>query len=111
MGGQHLTHAFPKPNAQSVLLAVTSDDDLVVVLQELPCLAARQLQSFGSAPAQFQQGSVRVWGLAGDCSGGHQVTRTKVAASDRVVGDLLQRCPVQVLEVRLGDSGLVLVGG
>jgi len=55
VGRQYLTHTLPKSNAQSVFLAVTPDDDLVKVLQELPGLATRQLHRFGALPAELQK--------------------------------------------------------
>lgn len=111
MGWKHLSHTLSKADAQSVLLAMSPDDDLVVVLQELPGLSARQLQCLGSPPAQFQEGSIGVWSLAGDGAGGHQITRPEIAAGDRVMSNLLQWRPVKVLEVRLGDKRFVLVRG
>lgn len=57
---QHLTSATAKTNAQAIFLAVPTNDDLIVVLQEFSCLAALKLHVLGATPAQLQQRAVRV---------------------------------------------------
>lgn len=52
---QHLTSASAEANAQTILLAVSTNDDLIVILQEFTRLAALQLKRLGAAPAQLQE--------------------------------------------------------
>lgn len=107
---QHLTSTSAEANAQSILFTVSSDDDLIVVLQELARLAALQLHCLGAAPAQLQEGTIRIGSLATYGARGHQITGAQVAAGGSVMSDLLQWRPVKMLEVGLADECLIVVG-
>lgn len=107
---QHHPTGRPEPDPQLVVPAEAPNGDLVVVLQELAALAAQQLHLLGALPAEFEHRPERVRRVSADRSAGHQVTRLEVAPGDGVVGDLLQRRPVQVSIVGPADGRRDTVG-
>jgi len=111
MSRQHLASTSAKTNAQSILFAVSTNDDLIKVLQKFTSLAALQLHRLCATPAQFQERSIGIRGLSTNCARGHQITRTQITTCNRVMSNLLEGSPVQMLKVGLADERLIIIGG
>ena len=76
----------------------------VAVLNELSLCAVGHGDGLGAAPRDFKHGAEGALFGATDGSTRHHVTSAKVAAVDRVVGQLLAHVPVHVTEIRAADD-------
>lgn len=97
---QNNTRTFTETNANTVLLTMRSHNDLITVLNKLASVASGQIQGFRALPRQLQHRSKRITCLATDGSRSEQITRVDIASGHRVVGELLQRGPVQKFVIR-----------
>lgn len=103
-GGEDLAVALAKADADTVLLAPTGQDHLVVVMQELAGDALLQLDLLGAAPGQLEEGTEGILGGTRDGARTAEITGAHVASVDGVVGELLGKGPVHVLQVGTGDD-------
>lgn len=106
-GGKDLAVALAKANTDTILLAPTGQDHLIVVLQELASNAILELDVLGTAPGQLQQGAERVLSGSRDGAGSAKISGAHVASVDGVVGKLLGEGPVHVLQVGAGDDAVL----
>lgn len=96
--------ALAKADTDTVLLAPAGNDHLIVVVQELAGDALLQLDLLGAAPGKLEEGTEGVLGGARDGAGTAEITGAHVASVDGVVGELLGKGPVHVLQVGARDD-------
>lgn len=99
--------ALAEADADTVLLAPTGKDHLIVVVQELAGDALLQLDLLGAAPGKLEEGTVGILGGARDGARTAEITGAHVASVDSVVSELLGKGPVHVLQVGAGDDGVL----
>src|SRR5690349_8745221 len=96
------------PSDETLAFAVATEDNFVAVLEKISRLAVGQANGLRAVTCQLEKAPAFIPGRTGNCTGGEQVSWSKIAAVAGVMGHHLRHCPIKVLHVRSAEPRVSL---